>query len=137
MAPDKKLSANIPDEFDIPAEGTQKPVKVKLKGKGKGKFDVWKKDIPADIPTSWTDPDDGRVKSITWLNNFGLKLKGKDAFEDDVDEYDLEFDEEPGKDIVYYSKKQVIKVRDVKGVGTGKLTISLAVGDPPVGSGER
>ena len=138
MAPETKLppAANDPDEFPVPGR-VEKPLKIKLKGPGKGKYDVWKKDIPADAPATWTDPDDGQVKPITWFNNFGLKLKGQGTFEDVVDEYDIELDEadvKAGSDLVYYSKGQVIKFRNARGAGTGKLTVSLNLGDPVIGA---
>ncbi len=123
-----------PDEFSIPAR-VEKPLKIKLKGP-KGKYDAMKKDIPADAPATWIDPDDGQTKTITWFNNFGLKLKGHDNFEEDVDEYDIELDKadvKTGSDLVYYSKGEVIKFRNVKRNGAGKLTVSLNLGDPSIG----
>jgi hypothetical protein len=134
MPPESKLPASNPDEFLVHSEGREKPLKIKLKGAGKNKYDVWKKDIPPDAPTTWTDPDDGQVKTISWHNNFGLKQKGQEAFDETVDEYDIELDEVPGSDIVYYANKKVIKFKNVKGVGSGTLTVSLNLGDPSIGS---
>jgi hypothetical protein len=138
MAPEKKLAASVPDEFDVPpldaAKG--KSFKIKLKGPGKSKYEIWQKDSTDDAPpTKWIDPNDGQEKTLTWYNSFGLKPKGQDKFQDVVEEYDIEVDEPaPGVVLVYYANKKVTKFKDVKGVGTGKLTVSLKLGDPAFGT---
>jgi hypothetical protein len=121
-------------DFDIPAKKGQKPLRVKLAHPAQQKYDVWKKDIPTGLPTSFVDPDDGQTKPITWHNNFGLKLKGKDAFEEDVDSYEVEIEAAPESVVVYYHKNKVNKVKNPK-FSNGKATFKLALGDPPIGSG--
>ena len=133
--PHRKLEADVnrPGEFSIPPDRGEKGFRVKV---DHTKYDVWKKDISANIPTSWTDPEDGQTKSITWIANFGLKLKGKqdkDAYEDRVDAYTIELDDVSGSKFVYFDGKSVRPFSDVKRQN-GKVIVTLDLGDPETGT---
>jgi hypothetical protein len=132
--PHRKLEfdPNRPGEFAIPPERGTRGFKVKT---DHNKYDVWQKEISANIPTEWVDPEDGQTKTITWIANFGLKLKGKqekDAFEERVDAYTIEFEDVPGSKFVYFDGKAVQFHKDVKRQN-GKVTVTLNLGDPEGG----
>lgn len=132
--PHRKIEADSkrPGEFDISPERGNRGFKVKANHE---KYDVWQKDISANVPTSWVDPEDGQTKSIRWIANFGLKLKGKqekDAFEDRVEAYTLEFDDEPGSKFVYFDGKSVQLFKTAKHEN-GKVSVNLDLGDPECG----
>jgi hypothetical protein len=129
--PHRKLEfdASRPGEFSIPPERGERGFKVKA---NHNKYDVWQKDIDTSAPISWVDPEDGQTKPINWIANFGLKLKGKqekDAFEDRVEAYTVEFDDVPGSKFVYYDGKSVQPFKDAKRQN-GKITATLDLGDP-------
>jgi hypothetical protein len=101
------------------------------------KYRVEQKEIPAGLPTTWTTPS-GETRSVTWVNNFGLKEKGKTRFvAGEVSEhYEIQIDREEGKTLVYYSGG--VKYFDAKDLGSppdapGKISARLKLGDPPVG----
>jgi len=134
--PQRKLRRinNRPGEFAIPPERGDRGFNIKT---NQDKYDVWSKDISAELPSSFTDPDDGQVKTIRWIANYGLKLKGKqeqDDFENQVDEYTLEFDEIEGIKYVYFDGTSVQHFKDPKREN-GKITVTLNLGDPNIGAG--
>jgi hypothetical protein len=134
--PHRKLKgdSNRPGEFSVPPERGNRGFKVKA---SQDKYDVWQKDISADLPTSFTDPEDGQTKSIRWIANYGLKLKGKkkkDAFEEHVDEYTLEFEEIEGSKYVYFDGKSVQLFKNPRHEN-GKVIVTLNLGDPNIGAG--
>jgi hypothetical protein len=131
----RKLAADLnrPGDFSIPPERGAHGFKVKA---NQDKYDVWQKDVSADLPSSWVDPEDGQTKSITWIANFGLKLKGKqkkDNYEDRVEAYTIEFDEVSGTKYVYFDGQSVQPFKDVKRQN-GKVLLTLDLGDPNTGS---
>jgi hypothetical protein len=130
----RKLDAdvNLPGEFSVPPQRGDKGFKVRA---NQDKYDVWQKDISANVPESWVDPEDGQTKTITWMANFGLKLKGKTArarFEKQVDEYTLEFDEVEGAKYVYFDGQSVQPFPNARHEN-GKVIVTLNVGDPDTG----
>jgi hypothetical protein len=95
-------------------------------------YEVVGKDFPDDLPDSWTDPDDGKKKKITWISNFGLKNPdGK--FEKKLPKgkkYQVELPIGLGK-LVYFDGAQV---RKLVGRAKGKKFVAvLDLGDPPIG----
>jgi hypothetical protein len=131
MPPARKLNAeaNRPGEFSILPERGARGFKVRANHE---KYDVWQKDISANLPTSWVDPEDGQTKPIRWIANFGLKLKGKrdkDPFEDRVEAYTIEFDEVEGSKYVYFDGKSVQPFKDARHEN-GKVIATLDLGDP-------
>jgi hypothetical protein len=133
MAP-RKLNAetNRPGEFSIPPEKGNRGFKIKT---NQDKYDVWTKDITPDLPTSWTNPANKQSKSIQWIANFGIKLKGKQTendFEKKVDRYTIEFDDIEGATYVYYDGSAVQLFESPKH-GNGKVTVTLDLGDPNTG----
>jgi hypothetical protein len=134
--PQRKLRRmnNRPGEFSIPPERGDRGFIVKV---NQDKYDVWQKDISANLPTSFIDPEDGQTKIIRWISNYGLKLKGKqeqDNFEDQVDEYTLEFDEIEGSKYVYFDGSSIQHFQNPKHEN-GKITVTLNLGDPNIGCG--
>jgi hypothetical protein len=132
--PHRKLEfdANRPGEFSIPPERGERGFKVKA---NHGKYDVWQKEISANAPSSWIDPEDGKEKPIRWIANFGLKLKGKgekDAFEDRVETYTVEFEDVPGSKFVYFDGKSVQLFKNPRREN-GKVIVALDLGDPEGG----
>ena len=130
----RKLSAdtNRPGEFSVSPERGDRGFKIKANHE---KYDVWQKDISADVPTSWTDPEDGQTKTIRWIANFGLKLKGKGAkaaFENRVEPYTIEFDEVEGSKYVYFDGESVQLFKNPKHEN-GKVIVTLDLGDPETG----
>ena len=128
------------DNFDIPGvpDKPDKSLKVRL-GKGKSaKYDVWQKDLPADIPTTVTVEGDSAPSQVEWFNNYGIKSRKNDAdtadddlFENIVDHnYTVELVAEPGKRYVIHSGGSTAKAMKVS---KGKATIKINLGDPPVG----
>ncbi len=101
---------------------------------------VVKKDLPDDLPTSWRDQE-GKQRDIEWLNNFGIKRKGKPDFEmDDISEdYEIIVDEAEGTTLVYYDHRdRRVKPFSSEDYGRtpgqqGKISARLRLGDPPIG----
>jgi len=133
-------NATHADDFDLPAMADKpvKTLKVRL-GKGKSaKYDVWQKEISADIPTTVTVEGDKTASEVVWFNNYGIKQRKHNAdttdadhFEDTVDHnYTLELDAEPGKRYVVYTGGSTAKAMTV---ANGKATIQINLGDPPTG----
>ena len=132
--PNRKLETdtNAPGDFSISPERGNRGFKVKANHQ---KYDVWQKDISENIPDSAVDPDDGQTKSITWIANFGMKLKGKqdkDSFEQSVDPYTIEIDDVEGVKYVYFDGKDVKFHENVKRQ-SGKASITFHLGDPDTG----
>jgi hypothetical protein len=133
--PHRKLEADSkrPGEFSVSPERGERGFKIKANHE---KYDVWQKDIDANAPTSWVDPEDGQTKAIRWIANFGLKLKGKqekDVFEDRVEAYTIEFDDEPGTKFVYFDGQSVQFFKNPKRE-KGKILVTLDLGDPNTGA---
>jgi hypothetical protein len=135
-----RKNANDADGFDIPVAPNRpaKSLKVRL-GKGKSaKYDVWQKEMPANLPAMVTVEGDSAPSQVTWFNNYGIKHRKNNAdttdadpFEDVVDhDYTLELDAEPGKRYVIYTGGSTAKAMTVV---KGKATIRINLGDPPTG----
>lgn len=134
-------NANNADQFDIPAapDKPDRALKIKL-GKGKSaKYDVWQKDIAADAPSMVTIEGDSEPSSVTWFNNYGLKLRKNgadttidDPYEDTADhKYTIEVAVEAGKRYVVHTGGATAKEMTISG---GKATIKINLGDPNMGS---
>jgi hypothetical protein len=98
-------------------------------------YEVVEKDFPEDLPESWTDPDDGEEKQISWFGNFGLK-KPDGQFEDKLPpgkKYQVELPAGFRK-FVYYDGSQVLQLTGR--VRSGKFFADLDLGDPPMGGSE-
>jgi hypothetical protein len=131
----KKRLPGSGEDFVVPVDkghAHSKELRVKLPpGKAK-KYDVWQKDIASDAPTTYNG------SAIRWFNNFGLKLRKQggtqdtvdtDPFEDEVDEYTVEVDAEPGITYLYFDGKTL----GVLTIANGKASAKLKHGDPYVG----
>lgn len=98
-------------------------------------YEVVEKDFPDGLPESWTDPDDGQEKKITWFGNFGLQ-KSDGKFEDKLPKgrkYQVELPTGFRK-YVYFDGSQV---RPLPGqMRNRKFLADLDLGDPPVGGNE-
>ena len=124
--------------FKVPARaGTkEKEIEVLLPPGLAASHVVEKKDLPEGIPTTWKGS-----RPITWINNFGLKEKGKaDFVRGEVPEsYEIILDKEPNKTLVYYYDGSV-RAFPPNDLGEppgrpGKVSARLQLGDPPCGSG--
>lgn len=88
------------------------------------KYDVYKKDLPANIDTS-----------INWLGNFGIsendkKLNGK------VPKYEIQTPDETGKKLYYWTgsaKKEVPAQKTITKKNKKFRVGELDLGDPPIG----
>ncbi len=99
---------------------------------------VEKKELPANLPTSWQDAS-GEMRTVSWVINFGLKLAGQTAFVrgEVAEAYEIRLDQAEGKTLVYYNGKSV-RAFDPSDLGEpadqpGKVAARLKLGDPPIG----
>lgn len=101
-----------------------------------------KKDLPADLPTTWQDSY-GKTRSVDWINNFGIKKIGKPDFEQDEvpESYEIILDQAEGKTLLYYdARDRQVKPFSQGDLGQpegqpGKISARLKLGDPPIGTG--
>lgn len=89
-------------------------------------------------PMSWTDPDDGQVKSIVWVSNFEVRRKDGQAIPDPdkTRTFAFQLTNRVGL-LVCYTANGVVKLTPTPaGAAVGaavEAALSLGVGDPPVG----
>ncbi|MCX6080132.1 MAG: hypothetical protein NTW32_11415 [Chloroflexi bacterium] len=134
---DKKISSEKVG-FTIPPHTSNSHSKhIIIKLAQTDRYDVYQKELPADLPTGYT-----------WINNFGLKARhpdpnvhGKsldtsmdDPYLDLVDEYTIEMDDIEGQEPVYFDGVSVKNFQSGKiHTGNKRIHVTLALGDPPVG----
>jgi hypothetical protein len=101
------------------------------------RYEVAKKDIPANIPTSWVAPD-GQTHTISWVSNFGLRETGKAGFLHGAvsEHYEIILDKVADKTLVYFDGSvKPFPAGDTQDRDDlpGKFSARLRLGDPPVG----
>ncbi len=133
----RKISSASAD-FIIPAHANNdKGKEVKIKLANTGTYDVYQKDLPANLPSSYN-----------WINSFGLKKRPKDAKDPNktidtsdsdpypatVESYTIELDDSAGKEPVYFDGTRVKNFPAKKTIASnGRAHVVLALGDPPIG----
>jgi hypothetical protein len=93
---------------------------------------VYEKKIPKKLKES------KNFKKYDWLGNFGFKVKstGKKVTGNFNKSYEIQIENRPKKDLVYWNGKKIVKFTGtkVKKVGNVKYrTAKLKMGDPPIG----
>lgn len=101
-------------------------------------YAVEKKDLPANLPTSWRDPSSQQTHTIHWLNNFGLKATGRPDFEAGrvPEKYEILVEVAEGEQLVYFDGEVKPFPADETarpGNMPGKVAARLDLGDPPIG----
>ena len=92
-------------------------------------YDVFHKPIPAHL-----NGKQHRGKKVHWINNFGLKEKGKDLFADGVPEYEIHLDHIENAEYVYFDGKEIRPLTTTRHkTDASKVRAALSLGDPPVG----
>jgi hypothetical protein len=133
----QKINSTSTD-FIIPRHsGHENSREVKIKLASVGKFDVYQKDLPANLPAGYD-----------WINSFGLKHRPKDhknpdrsldssdadPYPIDVEPYLIELDDVDGKEPVFFDGAKVQNFPGKKtSIGNGRVHVTLALGDPPIG----
>jgi hypothetical protein len=134
---DIKIKAKY-GKFVIPKKTANSNMReIVIKPAHPDKYDVYQKDLPADLPGNYT-----------WINNFGVKARKidllsplvtadstlEDPFPTFVETYIIEFDDIDGKEPVYFNGLEVKHFpAGKKKVGNNRIQVSLDLGDPPVG----
>jgi hypothetical protein len=134
---DRKLNSHPTrkHEFEIPADAPhKKALKVTLdKPERADTHEVWQKELRTGLPTTWFDPEEKKEKTITWLNNYGVKDKKTGKFADTLDFfYEVEFEIPAGSKAVYHDGKEV-KLFPEAVYDNGKVRVKLDRGDPDTG----
>ena len=121
-------------EVEIPehtAARRAQGLRVRLAAAAAEEYEVWQKEMPAELPERY----EGRP--ITWFNNFGLKRKGKDAYEVSVPAYTIIVAKYRDDAIlVAYEDQPEPRLYALETVEVdGELQATLDRGDPTVGWG--
>jgi hypothetical protein len=119
----------------VPGNNSTREVLIKLAVTNK--YDVYQKDLPANLPANYD-----------WINNFGIKERPKDPrnsaktipttdadpYSTNVDAYTIELDDVAGKEPVYFDGSGAHNFPTKKtSVGNNRIHVTLALGDPPIG----
>jgi hypothetical protein len=123
------------DEFQVPASGNEKTLKVLLPTALSSKYDLEKLSL-SGLDTSYEG------YTITWVNNFRLKLKpGKTKKNTKVD-FEVQFEkpdlgELPNQRLFIYDGKSISMPdpADYADLGDGKIAARLRGDDPAMGWG--
>lgn len=135
--PQKKAlpHASIPNGFDITTDEdmrgefpAQRHITVVLKAAHQP-YEVYQKPIPGLLKGRFH-----RNKTINWMNNFGLVLKDKQIFADEVPEYEILLDQIANAEYVYFNGKEILTLpTGPSAANPGKVRAVLTLGDPPIG----
>ena len=125
----------IPNGYHIPIDSNnlgdfpaQRHVAVVLND-AHSAYHVFHKQIPAHL-----NGKEHRGKPIQWINNFGLKKKGKDHFADGVPEYEIHLDHIENGEYVYFDGTEIRPLETTRhSTDPTKVRAVLSLGDPPVG----
>src|SRR5512140_2241811 len=126
---------DIPNGYHIPVD-TQKLASfphqahlVVVLNDAHSGYEVYQKDIPNEVVGKTH-----QGKSIRWLNNFGLKQKGRGEYAAEVPEYLLLLEQIEGAQFVYFDGTQVLPLATTPHSGSSnQLRAALRLGDPPIG----
>jgi hypothetical protein len=88
-------------------------------------------DFPANLPASWTDPDDHINKNIIWVSSFRLDKTAGATKPGSQKKYTVELDRGQGK-LVYFDGASV-KSLSTRDIGGNRVQADLSVADPPIG----
>jgi hypothetical protein len=107
----------------------QAAVRVRLRGDVEADYDVVQKEIPESLQNATYNG-----KPVRWINNFGVRRKGRDQFEQRVSAYELSLEKVEGAEYVYFDGQ------NIRGLGVApddedaaRVKATLDLGDPPVG----
>jgi hypothetical protein len=120
-----KLPANPARFEDFSDEEDQ--LEIVLAEEAVSQYDFFHKDIPAKLRGQKY-----QNKDISWLNNFGMKVKGGKGYERRVPRYSIFIKDTGKKTYVYYDGSKILEL-PVSPAGAGQLRAELDLGDPPVG----
>lgn len=121
-----------PVEVTIPAHpraSRAEEVRVRLSREAAREYGVWQKEMPEEMPDSY------QGRPITWLNNFGLKPRGSDAYAASVPAYTIVLAKGPEDAVLVVYEPQgdpplrELATREVD----GQVQATLDRGDPSVG----
>ncbi len=133
-----------PNRFDIPTNAAQNnrfphqsPISVELSQAAGAQYHVFRKDIDDDAAgKTFTIPGNPpQVKTVTWLNNFGLKPKGSNDFAGSVTQYTIHIPRVNGATLyVYYDGSQAQGLDfSTNPNDQNDIVAQLDRGDPPIG----
>ncbi len=92
-------------------------------------YEVFQKEIPAHLVGKTH-----KEKTVKWLNNFGLKHKGRVEYAADVPEYSLVLEHIEGAEYVYFDGNEIRPlVTNRPAENPGQVRATLRLGDPAVG----
>ncbi len=129
--------SNDPNTFDIPTSQAQTgrfpqqaSVALKLSQNAAGRYEVYRKDIPNELQGRMY-----RQREITWLNNFGLKERGKPEFANIVPAYEVHIQSVPSASTYVYYDGSNIQTLDfhVDPDDDSRIVAELTLGDPAIG----
>lgn len=121
-------------------DSDEKAIEVILPPGLSKKYVVEKKELPAGLPPHWRDDTNQKTYTISWLNNFGLKSKGKTDFERGKvgEKYEILVDVGEGETLFYYdgTVKPFLQGDYERPANMpNKIAVRLDLGDPPIGKG--
>ncbi len=126
-----------PHGFDVPPSQAQTGrfphqavVTLKLSQDAVGRYEVYRKDIPDELQGRMY-----RQREVTWLNNFGMKERGRAEFADIVPAYAVHIQRVPSASAYVYYDGSDIQPLDfhVDPDDDSRIVAELTLGDPSVG----
>lgn len=95
-------------------------------------YQVYEKKFPKSLKNSKA------FKKYEWIGNFGFQIKksGKKVKGNMPKSYEIQVENRPKKDLVYWNGKKTVKFKNAKVKKVGKMKVrsaKLNMGDPPIG----
>ena len=119
------------DEGNRP--GSKRGVRLHLGDNSPNDWDAVEKGLDANLPAKWTDPKTKQEIGITWFINVGVEHKTNKSAR--PNNYTVSFDAFPtGKRLFAYHGNNIHELTDFS-TANNRTTITLNVGDPPLGAG--